>query len=285
MITSVDWLSRYVDIPWGVEELAERLTVAGLEAESVSRTHAIPDGVVVAEVLLREPHPDADKLSLCEVSVGEGEPLSVVCGAPNCDVGLRVPPSYSSAELGKALKAADAAFGCHKCNSTGSIKGSVCPECQGHPPDAMTPAAYRKFCRLGEVLTFAADKADVAGLARRKSAGRDLLVLVGKNAAVNVPQTGDLASRLLDSPERDGNGILLGGTILEVHAQDKGHAAKLKLAKVDSTVLLLSKTALPLAAEDRVLVLGSIVDDPAEKLVGFDTPQPPVVWFGARAKF
>ena len=200
-------------------------------------------------------------------------------------VGLRVPPSYSSAELGKALKAADAAFGCHKCNSTGSIKGSVCPECQGHPPDAMTPAAYRKFCRLGEVLTFAADKADVAGLARRKSAGRDLLVLVGKNAAVNVPQTGDLASRLLDSPERDGNGILLGGTILEVHAQDKGHAAKLKLAKVDSTVLLLSKTALPLAAEDRVLVLGSIVDDPAEKLVGFDTPQPPVVWFGARAKF
>lgn len=91
MITSMDWLSRYVDIPWDAEELAERLTVAGLEAESVSRTHSIPDGVVIGEILSREPHPDADKLSLCEVSVGGDTPLSVVCGAPNCDVGLRVP--------------------------------------------------------------------------------------------------------------------------------------------------------------------------------------------------
>ncbi len=91
MKTSVKWLENYVDIPWSVAELADRLTLAGLEVEDIAEIGSIPEGVVVAEILSRRPHPDADKLSLCDVSVGSGEPVQVVCGAPNCDAGARVP--------------------------------------------------------------------------------------------------------------------------------------------------------------------------------------------------
>ncbi|MFA5205188.1 MAG: phenylalanine--tRNA ligase subunit beta [Lentisphaeria bacterium] len=91
MKTSLNWLRNYVDIPWAPKELAERLTLAGLEVEGIETTGAIPAGVVVAEILSRQPHPNADKLSVCQVSTGVGEPLQIVCGAPNCDAGKRVP--------------------------------------------------------------------------------------------------------------------------------------------------------------------------------------------------
>ena len=86
MKTSVAWLKNYVDIPWAPKELARRLTGAGLEVEGIDVLGVIPDGVVVAEILARQPHPNADKLSVCQVTTGSGEPLQIVCGAPNCDV-------------------------------------------------------------------------------------------------------------------------------------------------------------------------------------------------------
>lgn len=91
MKTSVTWLKKYVDIPWEPKELARRLTLAGLEVEGIEQRGAIPDGVVVAEILSRDKHPNADKLSVCRVTTGQGEPLQIVCGAPNCDAGKRVP--------------------------------------------------------------------------------------------------------------------------------------------------------------------------------------------------
>lgn len=104
MKTSTQWLSKYIDIPWSPAELAERLTMAGLEVEGIERVGEIPAGVVVGEILDRQPHPDADKLSVCTVNIGAEAPLQVVCGAPNCDAGKRVPCAQIGTVLGADFK-------------------------------------------------------------------------------------------------------------------------------------------------------------------------------------
>ncbi len=100
MKTSLNWLRNYIDLSWTPAELAERLTLAGLEVEGVETTGGIPAGVVVAEILSRAKHPNADKLSVCQVSTGAGEPLQIVCGAPNCDAGAKVPLATVGTALG-----------------------------------------------------------------------------------------------------------------------------------------------------------------------------------------
>ena len=100
MKTSVNWLKQYVDLSWSTDELARRLTGAGLEVEGILRPKPIPAGVIVAEILAREPHPNADKLSVCRVSTGSGDPLQVVCGAPNCDAGQKVALATVGTDLG-----------------------------------------------------------------------------------------------------------------------------------------------------------------------------------------
>jgi len=99
MKTSIQWLANYIDIPWDPAELAERLTLAGLEVEGIERLGVLPDTVVVGQILRREPHPNADRLSLLTVDVGGGAPLPVVCGAPNCDAGLKVACALVGTEL------------------------------------------------------------------------------------------------------------------------------------------------------------------------------------------
>lgn len=90
MKLSFNWLSEYIDIPYDTAELAEKITMAGIEVEAIETIGAVPDGVVVGEILERSPHPDADRLSVCRVSDGTNE-LQIVCGAPNCDAGNKVP--------------------------------------------------------------------------------------------------------------------------------------------------------------------------------------------------
>lgn len=100
MIVSIDWLKDYVDfqeVP--LEELAEQLTLAGLECELKISGISIPEGVVVGKVLERSAHPNADKLSVCTVDVGEDKPLNIVCGAPNVDKGQTVPVAVIGAQL------------------------------------------------------------------------------------------------------------------------------------------------------------------------------------------
>jgi phenylalanyl-tRNA synthetase beta chain len=93
------WLREFCDPPIGTAELAERLTMAGLEVEAL-RTVAPPfRGVVVAKVLSVVPHPKADRLRLCEVDVGAAEPVAVVCGAPNVRAGMKAPCALVGAEL------------------------------------------------------------------------------------------------------------------------------------------------------------------------------------------
>jgi len=87
---SEQWLREWVSPALATQALAEQVTMAGLEVDAVERVAAVFSGVVVAEVLSREPHPDADKLSVCRVDDGSAEPVQVVCGAPNVAVGQKV---------------------------------------------------------------------------------------------------------------------------------------------------------------------------------------------------
>lgn len=104
MKTSIEWLKRYVDIPWPAGELAERLTMAGLEVEGIECLGTVPAEVIVAEILSREPHPNADRLSVCRVDAGPLGNLQIVCGAPNCDAGMKVPLAPVGTELGPGFR-------------------------------------------------------------------------------------------------------------------------------------------------------------------------------------
>lgn len=81
------WLKDFVDIDLPAQEVADALTSAGLEVASVTEFR-IPEGVKVARVTSVEPHPNADRLSLCKVDAGSGEEFQVVCGAPNVTAGM-----------------------------------------------------------------------------------------------------------------------------------------------------------------------------------------------------
>ena len=84
------WLKQYIDFSIEPHDLAERLTMLGLEFESVQRLDARYNGFVVGEVLIKEKHPRADRLSVCTVGIGR-ETLQVVCGGPNVAPGQKVP--------------------------------------------------------------------------------------------------------------------------------------------------------------------------------------------------
>jgi phenylalanyl-tRNA synthetase beta chain len=90
MKVSYNWLLQYVDISCSVAELADKMTMAGIEVEAIETAQTVPAGVIVGEILERNAHPNADKLSVCKVFDGR-ETLQVVCGAPNCDAGKKVP--------------------------------------------------------------------------------------------------------------------------------------------------------------------------------------------------
>lgn len=89
MKISLKWLREFVDIGLDARQLAERLTLAGLEVSAIESAHPGFRDVVVAKVSEVKPHPDADKLRICKVNAGEGAPLQIVCGAPNVRAGMK----------------------------------------------------------------------------------------------------------------------------------------------------------------------------------------------------
>ena len=90
MKTTLNWLKQYVEFDWPPEELAERLTMLGIEVEGIHKLGGEFEGIVVAQVVARDKHPNADKLSVCRVNDGHGE-RQIVCGAQNFKPGDKVP--------------------------------------------------------------------------------------------------------------------------------------------------------------------------------------------------
>ncbi len=108
MRLSERWLREWIDPPGSARELAERLTMAGLEVDSVEPAAPPFTGVVVAEIEACRPHPEADRLQICRVHDGSTT-VEVVCGAPNAASGLRAPLARPGATLpgGHAVEAAE----------------------------------------------------------------------------------------------------------------------------------------------------------------------------------
>ncbi len=90
MLISLNWLRDYVDIPESAEKLAGDLTMLGLNVEGVEHRPNPLSEFVLGKVLECEKHPNAEKLSVCKVDVGDGEARNIVCGAPNVRTGLTV---------------------------------------------------------------------------------------------------------------------------------------------------------------------------------------------------
>ncbi len=85
MLVSKEWLSEYINIDANTEDLAEKITRSGIEVDSVTHYGDDIKKLVVGHVVSKEKHPEADKLNICIVDVGEEEPVQIVCGAPNVD--------------------------------------------------------------------------------------------------------------------------------------------------------------------------------------------------------
>ena len=99
MNVTLNWLKNYIDFELSPSELADRLTMLGVEVESVKQLGAELEGVVVGSVGSIKPHPNADKLVLCQVDIGETEELQIVCGAPNVREGMLAPVATIGATL------------------------------------------------------------------------------------------------------------------------------------------------------------------------------------------
>lgn len=129
MKISLNWLKQYIDIQETPEEIAHILTMTGLEVEGLEKVETVKGGlkgVVIGEVLECHKHPDADKLSVTKVAVGEGEILPIVCGAPNVGVGQKV----LVAKVGKTLypEGSDG-FTIKKAKIRGEVsEGMICAE-------------------------------------------------------------------------------------------------------------------------------------------------------------
>ena len=99
MNVTLNWLKTYIDFKFSPSELADRLTMLGIEVESIKQLGAELEGVVVGSVTSIRPHPNADKLILCQVDTGETEELQIVCGAPNVREGMLAPVATIGATL------------------------------------------------------------------------------------------------------------------------------------------------------------------------------------------
>jgi len=94
MKISYNWLKQFVNVDWNAEKTGELLTDLGLEIEGIETFCSIPgglEGVVVGHVLECDKHPNADRLKVAKVDLGVGDPVQIVCGAPNVAVGQKVP--------------------------------------------------------------------------------------------------------------------------------------------------------------------------------------------------
>lgn len=96
---SESWLRQSVSPQGGTDALADLLTMAGLEVESLAPAAPPFSGVVVGEIVDIAPHPDADRLRVCQVACGAEKPLTIVCGAPNARAGLKAPLAVVGAKL------------------------------------------------------------------------------------------------------------------------------------------------------------------------------------------
>src|ERR1041385_1100947 len=101
---SINWLREFVDLPSDPEEIADVLTRAGVETKNIEQRGAKIDRVIVAQITASSRHPNADRLTVCEVDDASGAKRQIVCGATNYKVGDKVPLALPGAKLPNGLE-------------------------------------------------------------------------------------------------------------------------------------------------------------------------------------
>jgi phenylalanyl-tRNA synthetase beta chain len=157
MRVSLKWLKDFVEVALPVEELCDRLDMTGTKVEAVHSLGAALEGVVVGQVLTREQHPDADKLSYCSVDVGRPEPLHIVCGASNFAEGDKVPVACVGATLpdGTVIKKAKLRGLVSRGMMCSAIELGVGADASGLlilPQDAPVGTPFAEYYGLGETV-------------------------------------------------------------------------------------------------------------------------------------
>ncbi|NJK41572.1 MAG: phenylalanine--tRNA ligase subunit beta [Acaryochloridaceae cyanobacterium SU_2_1] len=199
MRISLNWLQTLVDIDLSPPDLAEILTLAGFEVDDIEDRRPWADGVVVGKILSCDPHPNADKLRVCQVEIGQAEPANIVCGAANVKSGLYVPV----ATLGTYLPAVDLTIKKAKLRGVPSL-GMICSlaelglekEAEGiHSFDPTQGAEYlgadaRPLLGLNDVILDIASTANRADALSMVGVAREVAALTG--ATLNLPATPQL---------------------------------------------------------------------------------------------
>jgi phenylalanyl-tRNA synthetase beta chain len=208
------WLAEWVAVPWSPQELGSRLTMAGLELEGLEPAAPEFSGVVVAEILSAERHPQADKLRICRVSTGAKESLQIVCGAANARAGLKSALAVVGARLpgGLEIKAAKLR-GVESAGMLCSAKELGLADAANGilelPPDAPLGSALRDYLGLDEViLEFnitpnRGDAMSVIGVAREVAAlsgGKLTGLSAGVRAGAASAALGDTLEVRLEAP-------------------------------------------------------------------------------------
>jgi phenylalanyl-tRNA synthetase beta chain len=207
MKVPISWLSEWVKVPWPAAELGARLTMAGFELEAVEPAAPPFSGVVVAQILEAVQHSQADKLRVCQVTTGTGDPLQIVCGAANARAGLRTALATVGAELPGAMKIA--AVKLRGVDSRGMLcsakelgLGDINPGILELPDDAPLGTALREYLKLDDTvleLNVTANRGDamsIIGVAREVAALTDSALHSPAGAAVGNLLSDSQAVRL-----------------------------------------------------------------------------------------
>ncbi|WP_193196083.1 phenylalanine--tRNA ligase subunit beta [Nostoc sp. MG11] len=211
MRISLNWLRELVEIKLSHEELAETLTMAGFEVEDIEDRRTWANGVVVGRVVERQPHPNADKLSVCQVDIGANETLNIVCGASNVRADIYVPVATTGTYLPNIdLKIKPAKLrGVQSQGMICSLKELGLPtDVDGihiFPQEMPLGSDVRPLLGLDDVildLTATANRADalsMVGVAREVAALTDAKLSIPEPGEVSITKgTGHLALKISD---------------------------------------------------------------------------------------
>ncbi|MDG1477732.1 MAG: phenylalanine--tRNA ligase subunit beta [Vicingaceae bacterium] len=198
MKISYNWLKNYIDVEVDPENISEILTDSGLEIDGMEKIQTVKgglEGLIVGEVLTKEKHPDADKLNCSTINIGGNEPLNIVCGASNLEVGQKV----VVATVGTTLYAGDDSFKIKKSKIRGELsEGMICAEDEiglgkGHDgimvlePSTAVGTLAKDYFKIEDdyelEIGLTPNRADATG---HIGVARDLVAVLGQKQEVNL---------------------------------------------------------------------------------------------------
>ncbi|MBI1283030.1 MAG: phenylalanine--tRNA ligase subunit beta [Thiobacillus sp.] len=220
------WLRTLVNPALDTAQLAHVVTMAGLEVEAMTPVAPPFNNVVVAEILSAEKHPDADRLRVCQVDVGEAAPVTIVCGAPNAGPGLKVPCARPGAMLpGFEIKVAKVrgveSFGMLCSTKELGLEGAA-DGLMVLPDDAPVGEDFRSWLNLDDTLITLKLTPNRADCLSMQGLAREIGAITG--ADVHLPQTVEVEVRIQDTQAvqvsaREACPLYLGRVVRGINAQ------------------------------------------------------------------